>query len=85
MFPFDPGMPDPDLTARIIAASNLPLDGSGGEGPLPAAPVVGPSIRVDTTAGWRSGPRLLGGSGQAEGGSGQHEDDGVARVAVAEK
>jgi len=21
-------MPDPDLTARIIAASNLPLDGS---------------------------------------------------------
>ena len=28
MFPFDPGMPDPDLTARIIAASNLPLDGS---------------------------------------------------------
>ncbi|WP_020524645.1 M81 family metallopeptidase [Catelliglobosispora koreensis] len=27
MFPFDPDMPDPDLSARIIAASNEPLTG----------------------------------------------------------
>ncbi|MFJ9761275.1 M81 family metallopeptidase [Streptomyces sp. NPDC101149] len=27
MFPFDPGMPDPDLTARIVAASNRQPDG----------------------------------------------------------
>ncbi|MET8965093.1 M81 family metallopeptidase [Streptomyces sp. NPDC004074] len=27
MFPFDPGMPGPDLTARIVAASNRQLDG----------------------------------------------------------
>ncbi len=27
MFPFDPEMPDPDLSARIIAASNEPLTG----------------------------------------------------------
>jgi hypothetical protein len=27
MFPFDRDMPDPDLTARIIAPSNEPLTG----------------------------------------------------------
>ena len=26
--PFDPEMPDPDLTARIIPPSNTPLDGA---------------------------------------------------------
>lgn len=28
MFPFDPHMPDPDLTARIIPPSNEPLSGT---------------------------------------------------------
>jgi microcystin degradation protein MlrC len=28
LFPFDPEMPDPDLTARIIPPSNAPLDGA---------------------------------------------------------
>lgn len=28
VFPFDPEMPDPDLTARIIPPSNTPLDGA---------------------------------------------------------
>ncbi len=27
MFPFDPGMPDPDLTARLVAPANRPLTG----------------------------------------------------------
>jgi hypothetical protein len=26
MFPFDPGMPDPDLSARIIFLSHEPVD-----------------------------------------------------------